>query len=90
MKKARKPVADVPPNSPRSKLFQFQAVFGEIWRNHMLPPPRWLSSPPWRNPGSATGGTSQINSKVRASYYNDRGTHFNLHVFDADFFVRAT
>ena len=36
------------PPSPRSKFFQFHAVFGEIWQNGML------ASPPLGNPGSAT------------------------------------
>ena len=38
-----------------SKFFQFHAVFGKIWQNHMLAPsPRELAPPPQRNPGSAT------------------------------------
>ena len=32
---------------PRSKFFQFHAVFGKFWQNHMLAPP------PRGNPGSA-------------------------------------
>ena len=35
-----------PPWGP--KFFQFHAVFGKIWQNHMLAPP------PRGNPGSAT------------------------------------
>ena len=34
--------------TPRSKFFQFHAVFGKIWQNRMLAPP------PRGNPGSAT------------------------------------
>ena len=39
-----------------SKFFQFHAVFGKFWHNHMLapPPPREFALPPRRNPGSAT------------------------------------
>ena len=44
----------VPPWEP--KFFQFHAVFGKIWQNHMLAPPPplgELASPPRGNPGSA-------------------------------------
>ena len=41
---------------PGSKFFQFHAVFGKIWQNHMLVPPGELAPPPRGNPGSATGG----------------------------------
>ena len=42
---------------PGSKFFQFHAVSGKIWQNHMLAPPLpgGLAPPPRRNPGSATG-----------------------------------
>ena len=43
----------LPPWGP--KFFQFHAIFGEIWQNHMLAPPGELVPPRRRNPGSATG-----------------------------------
>ena len=39
---------------PRSKFFQFHAVFGKIWQNRMLTPPWRFGAPPRGNPGSAT------------------------------------
>ena len=36
------------------KFFQFHAVFGKIWQNRMLAPPRELAPPPRGNPGSVT------------------------------------
>ena len=44
---------------PWSKFFQFHAVFGQIWQNHMLAPPgSW--SPPRGNSRSATGSCRQL------------------------------
>ena len=40
-----------------SKFFQFHAVFGKIWQNRMLAPPRELAPPPRGNPLSATGNS---------------------------------
>ena len=46
-------ILDAPP--PRSKFFQFHAVFGKIWQNLMLMPPLESWRPPPRgNHGSAT------------------------------------
>ena len=39
---------------PGPKIFQFHVVFGKIWQNRMLAPPRELAAPPRGNPGSAT------------------------------------
>ena len=52
------PVADLRGREgrpPGPKFFQFHAVFGKIWQNHMLAPPGELAPPPQGNPGSATG-----------------------------------
>ena len=38
-----------------SKFFQFHAVFGKIWQNRMLAPPRELAPPSRGNPRSTTG-----------------------------------
>ena len=41
--------------APRGpKFFQFHAVFGKIWQNRMLAPPRGVGAPSSGNPGSAT------------------------------------
>ena len=45
---------------PRSRLFQFHAVFGKIWQNCILAPPGELAPPPWGNPGSTTGVKENI------------------------------
>ena len=39
---------------PRSKLFQFHAVFGKFWHNHVLPPLGEFAPPPRGNPWPAT------------------------------------
>ena len=40
-------VADLspPPPPPEPKFFQFHAVFGKIWQNRMLAPPRGVGAP---------------------------------------------
>ena len=47
-----------PPRAP--KFFQFHAVFGKIWQNHMLAPHQGSWCPQWGNPGSATGNVAII------------------------------
>ena len=46
------------------KFFQFHAVFGKIWQNHMLAPPGELAPPPRGNSGSATA-SSPLQQTVR-------------------------
>ena len=45
-------ILDAPPRGP--KFFQFHAVFGKFWQNHMLAPPGGFGAPSRGNPGSAT------------------------------------
>ena len=60
--------------SPRGpKFFQFHAVFGENWQNHMLAPPGELVPPPRGNPGSATLNDGSITSFV--PYSDDNKTN---------------
>ena len=44
---------------PQSKLFQFHAVLGNIWQNHML-------APPWEIYGSVTDNSIENQNK---NYY---------------------
>ena len=46
---------------PRSKFFQFHAVFGKFRQNRMLAPPGELAPPPRRNPGSAIASVKHSN-----------------------------
>ena len=55
-----------------SKFFQFHAVFGKIWQNRMLAPPRELAPPPRGNPWSATAGVWKQKS------YKLHNSHFGL------------
>ena len=54
---------------PRSKFFQFHAVFGKIWQNRMLAPPGELAPPPRGNPGSATGKGSFILERKQKYFF---------------------
>ena len=47
-------ILDARPDPGWSKFFQFHAVFGKIWQNHMLATPGELAPPPRGYPGSAT------------------------------------
>ena len=61
-------ISDVP---PRSKFFQFHAVFGKIWQNRMLAPlPQGLAPPPRVNPGSATGAGLDCLQKKKIFFLN--------------------
>ena len=63
---------------PRSKFFQFHAVFGKIWQNRILAPRPPPSRRPGDNPRSATGCYCFIVWSEFSTHHSQQGTSHSL------------